>query len=228
MRVYGLLALNAVVLAFDYKSLSVTAPRRVVKDADVDAKFEEVNKPYALFPVDGPAAPGLGVLAQISLTAPAFSWTRDNYNIELLEDQVEPFGSITTKLCAAGVGAGGTHAFSFPVDIDLRLNLSPDFNDLEQGTTCACVVNVRRVFEKREDPRTPEEKKAIIGDRLRARAVKDSEALADALLQTAIQEALGPDWRAKVARDEDVDEAAVPAFLREACDVQYFANYSAA
>ena len=56
---------------------------------------------------------------------------------------------------------------------------------------------------------------------MRARAVIDSEAVAGALLQTAIQDALGEDWRAVVARDESLDEEAVPAFLLENCDVRW-------
>ena len=51
--------------AFDYKSISVNAPRRIVTQDDIDAKFEEVDKPYALYPVDGPAEEGLCVLAAI-------------------------------------------------------------------------------------------------------------------------------------------------------------------
>ena len=68
-----------------------------------------------------------------------------------------------------------------------------------------------------QDYRTPDEKKAIIGDRMRARAVMDSEAVAVALLRTAAQDALGPDW----ARDENLAEDAVPAFLLENCDVRW-------
>ena len=45
--------------------------------------------------------------------------------------------------------------------------------------------------------------------------------VANALLQTAAQDALGPDWRALVARDESLDEDAVPAFLRKECDVRW-------
>ena len=48
-----------------------------------------------------------------------------------------------------------------------------------------------------------------------------STQVADALLQTAAQEKLGPDWRALVARDESLDEDAVPAFLRKECDVRW-------
>ena len=80
---------------------------------------------------------------------------------------------------------------------------------------------MRRVVDKQLDYRTPDEKKAIIGDRMRARAVMDSEAVAAALLQTAAQDALGPDWRALVARDESLDEDAVPAFLMKNCDVRW-------
>ena len=68
-----------------------------------------------------------------------------------------------------------------------------------------------------QDYRTPDEKKAIIGDRMRARAVMDSEAVAVALLRTAAQDALGPDW----ARDENLAEDAVPAFLLKNCDVRW-------
>ena len=49
----------------------------------------------------------------------------------------------------------------------------------------------------------------------------DSEAVAGALLQTAIQDALGADWRAVVARDENLAEDAVPAFLMKNCDVRW-------
>ena len=56
---------------------------------------------------------------------------------------------------------------------------------------------------------------------MRARAVIDSEAVANALLQTTAQEKLGPDWRAVVARDESLDEDAVPAFLLKNCDVRW-------
>ena len=72
-----------------------------------------------------------------------------------------------------------------------------------------------------QDYRTPDEKKEIIGDRMRARAVKDSEAVAGALLQAAAQDALGADWRATIARDESLDEDAVPAFLLRNCDVRW-------
>mmetsp|Transcript_5251 Transcript_5251/g.13177 ORF Transcript_5251/g.13177 Transcript_5251/m.13177 type:complete len:223 (-) Transcript_5251:38-706(-) len=207
--------------AFDYKSISINAPRRIVTQDDIDAKFEEVDKPYALYPVDGPAEEGLCVLAEISLTAPNFSWKRDNYIVELLDDQAEPFAAVSTGICDAGVKVGDDTSFSFPVDIDMRAALLPEFGDLEQGTTCSCRVAVRRVVDKQLDYRTPDEKKAIIGDRMRARAVKDSEAVADALLQTAAQDALGPDWRALVARDESLDEDAVPAFLLKNCDVRW-------
>ena len=47
MLALNLLALHAVA-AFDYKSISVNAPRRIVTQDDIDAKFEEVDKPYAL------------------------------------------------------------------------------------------------------------------------------------------------------------------------------------
>ena len=207
--------------AFDYKSISVNAPRRIVTQDDIDAKFEEVDKPYALYPVDGPAEEGLCVLAEISLTAPGFTWKRDNYIVELLDDQAEPFAAVSTGICDAGMKAESVHEFSFPIDIDMRAALLPEFGGLEQGTTCSCKVAVRRVVDKQLDYRTPDEKKAIIGDRMRARAIIDSEAVADALLQTAAQEKLGPDWRAVVARDESLDEDAVPAFLRKECDVRW-------
>ena len=221
MRALSLLALHAVVAAFDYKSISVNAPRRIVTQDDIDAKFEEVDKPYALYPVDGPAEEGLCVLAEISLTAPGFTWKRDNYIVELLDDQAEPFAAVSTGICDAGMKAGTVHSFAFRVDIDMRVALLPEFGDLEQGTTCECRVAVRRVVDKQLDYRTPDEKKAIIGERMRARAVKDAEIVADALLQTAAQEKLGPDWRAVVARDESLDEDAVPAFLRKECDVRW-------
>ena len=203
--------------AFDYKSISVNAPRRIVTQDDIDAKFEEVDKPYALYPVDGPAEEGLCVLAEISLSSPDFSWKRDNYIVELLVDQAEPFAAVSTGIVDAGVCAGGTIEFAFPVDIDMRAALLPEFGDLEQGTTCACKVAVRRVVDKQLDYRTPDEKKAIIGDRMRARAVKDAEMVAVALLRTAAQDVLGPDW----ARDENLAEDAVPAFLLENCDVRW-------
>ena len=147
MRALILLALHAVA-AFDYKSISVNAPRRVVTQDDIDAKFEEVDKPYALYPVDGPAEEGLCVLAEISLTSPGFSWKRDNYIVELLDDQAEPFAAISLEICDAGMKAGGRHEFSFPVNIDMRAALLPEFGDLEQGTTCSCRVAVRRVVDK--------------------------------------------------------------------------------
>ncbi len=220
MRALYLLALHAVA-AFDYKSISVNAPRRIVTQDDIDAKFEEVDKPYALYPVEGPAEEGLCVLAEISLSAPGFDWKRDNYIVELLDDQAEPFAAVSSGICAAAVRAGERIEFSFPCDIDMRAALLPEFGDLEQGSTCSCRVAVRRVVDKQLDYRTPDEKKAIIGDRMRARAVKDSEAVADALLQTAAQEKLGPDWRALVARDENLAEDAVPAFLLRNCDVRW-------
>ena len=134
--------------AFDYKSISVNAPRRIVTQDDIDAKFEEVDKPYALYPVDGPAEEGLCVLAEISLTAPGFTWKRDNYIVELLDDQAEPFAAVSTGICDAGMKAESVHEFSFPIDIDMRAALLPEFGDLEQGTTCACRVAVRRVVDK--------------------------------------------------------------------------------
>ena len=134
--------------AFDYKSISINAPRRIVTQDDIDAKFEEVDKPYALYPVDGPAEEGLCVLAEISLTAPGFAWKRDNYIVELLDDQAEPFATVSTGICDAAVCAGGVHEWSFPIDIDMRAALLPEFGDLEQGTTCACRVAVRRVVDK--------------------------------------------------------------------------------
>ena len=207
--------------AFDYKSISVNAPRRIVTQDDIDAKFEEVDKPYALYPVDGPAEEGLCVLAEISLTSPGFAWKRDNYIVELLDDQAEPFAAVSTGICDAAVCAGQKVEFSFPIDIDMRAALLPEFGELEQGTTCACRVAVRRVVDKQLDYRTPDEKKAIIGDRMRARAVKDAEMVADALLQTAAQDALGNDWRAVVAREENLAEDAVPAFLLKNCDVRW-------
>ena len=134
--------------AFDYKSISVNAPRRIVTQDDIDAKFEEVDKPYALYPVDGPAEEGLCVLAEISLSSPDFSWKRDNYIVELLDDQAEPFAAVSTGICDAGVCAGEKIEFSFAVDLDMRAALLPEFGDLEQGTTCACRVAVRRVVDK--------------------------------------------------------------------------------
>ena len=147
MRALNLLALHAVV-AFDYKSISINAPRRIVTQDDIDAKFEEVDKPYALYPVDGPAEEGLCVLAEISLSAPGFSWKRDNYIVELLDDQAEPFAAVSTGICEAGLCAGEKIEFSFAVDLDMRAALLPEFGDLEQGTTCACRVAVRRVVDK--------------------------------------------------------------------------------
>ena len=146
MRVLSIL-LGASV-AFDYKSISVKAPRRIVTQDDIDAKFEEVDKPYALYPVDGPAEEGLCVLAEISLTSPGFAWKRDNYIVELLDDQAEPFAAVSTGICDAAVCAGQKVEFAFPVDIDMRAALLPEFGDLEQGTTCACRVAVRRVVDK--------------------------------------------------------------------------------
>ena len=52
---------------------------------------------------------------------------------------------------------------------------------------------------------------------MRARAVKDAEMVAVALLRTAAQDALGPDW----VRDENLAEDAVPAFLLKNCDVRW-------
>ena len=207
--------------AFDYKSISINAPRRIVTQDDIDAKFEEVDKPYALYPVDGPAEEGLCVLAEITMTAPGFSWKKDNYIVELLDDQAEPFAAMSTGICNAAVCAGEKVEISFPVDIDMRAALLPEFGDLEQGTTCVCQVAVRRVVDKQLDYRTPDEKKAIIGDRMRARATMDSEAVAAALLQTAAEDALGSDWRAFVAREENLAEDAVPAFLMKNCDVRW-------
>ena len=145
MRLLSLLLCAA---AFDYKSISVKAPRRIVTQDDIDAKFEEVDKPYALYPVDGPAEEGLCVLAEISLTSPGFEWKRDNYIVELLDDQAEPFAAVSTGICAAGMEAGSVQEFSFPVDIDMRAALLPEFGDLEQGSTCSCRVAVRRVVDK--------------------------------------------------------------------------------
>ena len=145
MRLLSLLLCAA---AFDYKSISINAPRRIVTQDDIDAKFEEVDKPYALYPVDGPAEEGLCVLAEISLEAPGFSWRRDNYIVELLDDQAEPFAAVSTGICDADVCAGEKIEFSFEVDIDMRAALLPEFGDLEQGTTCACRVAVRRVVDK--------------------------------------------------------------------------------
>ena len=133
--------------AFDYKSISINAPRRIVTQDAIDAKFEEVDKQYALYPVDGPAEEGLCVLAEISLTAPGFEWKRDNYIVELLDDQAEPFAAVSTGICDAGMKAGDVHEFSFSVDIDMRAALLPEFGDLEQGTTCASRVAVRRVVD---------------------------------------------------------------------------------
>ena len=147
MRVLSTL-LGASVIAFDYKSISINAPRRIVTQDDIDAKFEEVDKPYALYPVDGPAEEGLCVLAEISLTSPDFSWKRDNYIVELLDDQAEPFAAVSTGICDASVCAGEKIEFSFAVDLDMRAALLPEFGDLEQGTTCACRVAVRRVVDK--------------------------------------------------------------------------------
>ena len=217
----ALLLLCATSAAFDYKSISVNAPRRIVTQDDIDAKFEEVDKPYALYPVDGPAEEGLCVLAEISLTAPGFAWKRDNYIVELLDDQAEPFAAVSTGICRAAVFGGEKVEFAFAVDIDMRAALLPEFGDLEQGTTCSCSVAVRRVVDKQLDYRTPDEKKAIIGDRMRARATMDSEAVAAALLQTAAEDALGSDWRAFVAREENLAEDAVPAFLMKNCDVRW-------
>ena len=214
MRLLSLLLCAA---AFDYKSISVNAPRRIVTQDDIDAKFEEVDKPYALYPVDGPAEEGLCVLAEISLSAPGFEWKRDNYIVELLDDQAEPFAALSTGICDAAVCAGEKIELSFPVDIDMRAALLPEFGDLEQGTTCAAKVAVRRVVDKQLDYRTPDEKKAIIGDRMRARAIMDAEMVAVALLRTAAQDALGPDW----ACDENLAEDAVPAFLLKNCDVRW-------
>ena len=145
MRLLSLLLCAA---AFDYKSISINAPRRIVTQDDIDAKFEEVDKPYALYPVDGPAEEGLCVLAEISLTAPNFSWKRDNYIVELLDDQAEPFAAVSTGICDAEMKAGAVHSFAFPVDIDMRAALLPEFGELEQGTTCECRVAVRRVVDK--------------------------------------------------------------------------------
>ena len=145
MRLLSLLLCAA---AFDYKSISVNAPRRIVTQDDIDAKFEEVDKPYALYPVEGPAEEGLCVLAEISLTSPGFAWKRDNYIVELLDDQAEPFAAVSTRICDATVCAGEKIEFSFQVDIDMRAALLPEFGDLEQGSTCSCRVVVRRVVDK--------------------------------------------------------------------------------
>ena len=88
------------------------------------------------------------VLAEISLSAPGFAWKRDNYIVELLDDQAEPFAAISLGIIDAGMKAGGVKEFSFPVNIDMRAALLPEFGDLEQGTTCACRAAVRRVVDK--------------------------------------------------------------------------------
>ena len=83
MRALSLLALHAVVAAFDYKSISVNAPRRVVTQDDIDAKFEEVDKPYALYPVDGPAEEGLCVLACVETNRARLSAEFDFHGFEM-------------------------------------------------------------------------------------------------------------------------------------------------
>ena len=97
--------------AFDYKSISVNAPRRIVTQDDIDAKFEQVDKPYALYPVDGPAEEGLCVLAEISLddegsaalaegvelTRKGFMDVLAKYGVETVDPQGEPFDPETAQ-----------------------------------------------------------------------------------------------------------------------------------
>ena len=128
--------------AFDYKSIN--APRRIVTQDDIDAKFEEVDKP--LYSVDGPA--GRACASGADLADSSGSAQRDNYIVELLDDQAEPFAAITKNICDAKMNAGGVHEFDIDIDIDIRAALLPEFGDLEQGTTCACRVAVRRVVDK--------------------------------------------------------------------------------
>ena len=219
-----LLALTATAFELNYQQIAVTAPRRVVSAADVDAKFDEVNRPYALVGVEGPAALGLCVFADVAFSAPGFEWRRENYLVELLDDQAEPFGLVSTQLADAAVVDGASHDFDFDVDLNLRSALSPEFGDLEKGATCACSVAVKRVLEKRPDPRTDDEKKAIIGERLRARAAADGEAAANAEIRGFLRRETGEDWAhisVAIADRENIDLGDVPAFLRERTTVTW-------
>ena len=113
--------------AFDYKSISINAPRRIVTQDDIDAKFEEVDKPYALYPVDGPAEEGLCVLAEISLKRLASPG--NEIIVELLDDQAEPFAAVSTALLVSVLAS----KFSFRIDIDMRAALLPEFGDLSRA-----------------------------------------------------------------------------------------------
>ena len=204
--------------AFDYKSISVKAPRRIVTQDDIDAKFEEVDKPYALYPVDGPAEEGLCVLAEISLDAPGFSWKRDNYIVELLDDQAEPFAAVSTGICDAGVCAGQKITFSFPIDIDMRAALLPEFGDLEQGDDVR--VPSRRAASRRtnnwtiERPTKRRRSSATACGRARSRMQKWSPSRSCRPRPKKSSGRTG-------ARDENLAEDAVPAFLLENCDVRW-------
>mgnify|MGYP004113315003 CR=1 FL=1 len=201
-------------------------PTRVASAAPTSASSRFISAPtamscahaphVALFNVSVPAS-GREYAFEANTTLGQTPAAGGKLLVELLDDQAEPFAAVSTGICDAGVCAGEKIEISFPVDIDMRAALLPEFGDLEQGTTCACRVAVRRVVDKQLDYRTPDEKKAIIGDRMRARAVKDAEMVAVALLRTAAQDALGPDW----ARDENLAEDAVPAFLLKNCDVRW-------
>ena len=118
-------------------------PRRVVTDADVEKKFIEVDKPYVLAPVDAAAALGLCVLADVSLAAPGFSWRRERYLVELLDDQAEPFGRIAAEIAASAPREGEACAFSFDVDLDVRAALAPEFEaGLAKGLTVDAAINL--------------------------------------------------------------------------------------
>ena len=78
--------------------------------------------------------------------------------------------------------------------------------------------------EKRPDTRSDDEKKAIIGDRMRQRAQVDALAAADAAIRSAVERETGAPWdtaSADIAATENIDIADVPAYLRSFVDVTY-------
>ena len=217
-------AMEASGFELNYGAIAVTAPRRVVTDADVQAKFEEVDKPYVLVAANQPAALGRCVFCDVSLSAPGFEWARANYLVELLDDQAEPFGRISSELAERAVEDGDACAFDFLVDLDLRSGLSPEFEGLEKDATCACSVLVKKVLDKRPDTRSDDEKRALIAEKLRARAQIDADELANGAIRAFVRRETGEDWAhlsTSIADREAIDLADVPKFLRDRAQITW-------
>lgn len=219
----------------DYENLEVTVAKVEYDEAAIEAKFQQINRPYVLVPVrvaeEGGAQQGRVVVADVTLGA----WKKKDCLVDVVLDQKEPWAAVATRI--QGMGQMEFKRF----DIDMPSGLET----FAPGTT-TCEVLVKQIYDKQPDGRTDDEKRQIVAEKLRGQAQR----LNDQALDTAIRDQLasasfvdtdkivnsvswakfGPrstadyQWaliQEEIARKEGLDFNNVPAFLRDKARVTW-------